>query len=136
MADFQPMTVFVCTSCQRADGEEVEDSLLPGVMLAARLDTLLDGDGSIRVAPVDCLAVCKRPATVAFTAIGKWTYVVGDLDADTHAEEIATAARAYAASADGIVPWKQRPPSLRRGVVARVPPPSFTQPDAPPGPAE
>ena len=35
----------------------------------------------VALAPVECLSVCKRPCTVAFAGPGKWTYVVGDLDA-------------------------------------------------------
>ena len=71
---------------------------------------------------VECLSVCKRPCTVALAAPGKWTYVVGDLDRESHLEDIVVAARRYAASADGIVPWRERPLSFRKGVVSRTPP--------------
>ena len=40
----------------------------------------------VAVQPVECLSVCKRPCTVALAAPGKWTYVVGDLDRETHFE--------------------------------------------------
>ncbi len=76
----------------------------------------------IAVVPVECLAVCRRPCTIALAADGKWTYLIGDLDTDSHLDEIAGAAESFAASANGIVPWKERPASFRKGVVARVPP--------------
>jgi predicted metal-binding protein len=74
------------------------------------------------VRPVECLSVCKRPCTVALAAPGKWTYVVGDLNLIDHIEDVAVAAEKYAASTDGIVPWRERPISVRKGVVARIPP--------------
>ena len=72
--------------------------------------------------PIECLSVCKRPCTVALAAPGKWTYVVGDLTREAHVEDIVIAARLYAASPDGIVPWRERPLSFRKGVVSRTPP--------------
>ena len=32
------------------------------------------------------------------------------------------AARKFAATADGIIPWRERPLSFRKGVVSRTPP--------------
>jgi predicted metal-binding protein len=48
--------------------------------------------------------------------------VIGDIDPDVHADEIVTAAQSFAASDNGIVPWRERPLSFRKGVIARVPP--------------
>ena len=117
------LTIHVCTACRRARADLPEGYDLPGLALAERLTAQLKAKGStIPVLPVECLAVCKRPCTIALSADGKWTYLIGDLDTDTHLDEIVGAAEAYAASANGIVPWKERPQSFRKGVVARVPP--------------
>ncbi len=48
--------------------------------------------------------------------------MVGDLDRDLHLEDIVVAARRYAASPEGVVPWRERPLSFRKGVVSRTPP--------------
>ncbi|MFN0219596.1 MAG: DUF1636 family protein [Hyphomicrobium sp.] len=122
-------TVFVCTSCRRrlGDGEEQFDH--PGPALADRVRELLTDDDTIDVVTVECLAVCKRPCTVALAGDGKWTYVVGDLDNEAHCDEVAAAARAFADSADGIVPWRERPATFRRGVISRIPPLGFIQPE-------
>ena len=87
-------------------------------------DASLQGDGQARLAvtAVDCLAVCKRPCTVAFSGTDKWTYLIGDLDPESHVDEIVAAAKSFAASENGIVPWRERPASFRKGVIARVPP--------------
>ncbi len=74
---------------------------------------------------VDCLAVCKRPCTVALSGDGKWTYVVGDLQPDTHPDDVVNAALSYGATANGIIPWKERPQSFRKGVISRIPPLGF-----------
>ena len=114
-------TIHVCTACRRQRDDLPDGYDRPGVELASTLASRLAGSG-IAVVPVECLAVCKRPCTIALSANGKWTYLIGDLDTDTHLDEIVGAAEAYAASANGIVPWKERPQSFRKGVVARVPP--------------
>ena len=92
----------------------------PGLFEA--LSERLVSEPDIALKPVECLSVCKRPCTVALAAPGKWTYVVGDLDRESHLEDIVVAARRYAASAEGIVPWRERPLSFRKGVVSRTPP--------------
>ena len=117
-------TIFVCVSCRRRlDGAgDVFDE--PGRPLVAALEEHISAKGltGLKVEPVECLAVCKRPCTIALAANGKWTYLIGDLDAGLHLDEIVGAAESFAASANGIVPWKERPASFRKGVVARVPP--------------
>jgi len=117
------LTIHVCTVCRR-QREDLPDGFdQPGIALAQALTQRLDEKGStIPVLAVECLAVCKRPCTVAFAADGKWTYLIGDLDTHDHLDDIVSAAEAYAASANGIVPWKERPACFRKGVVARVPP--------------
>jgi predicted metal-binding protein len=66
--------------------------------------------------------VCKRPCTVGFAAQGKWTYVYGDFPPDTSADLILDSAALYAAAPDGLIPWRQRPDAIKKGVVARMPP--------------
>ncbi len=113
------MTIFVCSSCKSADNGDAR----PGLRLIETLSSRLAGQVSgIDLRSVDCLAVCKRPATISFVAPGKWTYVIGDIDVDAHAEDVIAAARAYAESETGVVAWKQRPMFFRKGVIARVPP--------------
>jgi predicted metal-binding protein len=116
------LTIHVCTVCRRVREDLAEGYDQPGLDLAEALTGRLAGTEGISVLAAECLAVCKRPCTVAFAADGKWTYLVGDLDTQTHLDDIVGAARSYAASANGIIPWKERPQPFRKGVVARVPP--------------
>ena len=115
--------IFVCVSC-RQDGEEDDAVATPGQALLKVIESRLQSDGrtEVRVAAVECLAVCKRPCTVALCGADKWMYLIGDIDPEVHADEVVAAALSFAASDNGIVPWRQRPPSFRKGVIARVAP--------------
>jgi predicted metal-binding protein len=117
------VTIFVCVSC--TSGGARPDT--PGLSLFERVSGAIakQPDCKAEVKAVDCLAVCKRPCTVALAGHGKWTYVVGDLDPDTNAEDVIAAALSYGATINGIIPWKQRPQSFRKGVISRIPPLSF-----------
>lgn len=113
------VTVFVCVSCR--DGADAD--MRPGALLLDALRTRLsERNLELAVKPVDCLAVCKRPATVAFAGAGKWTYVIGDLDAGAHVDELIDSARSFAATDNGIVAWQDRPICFKKGVVSRTPP--------------
>ena len=115
--DERDATLYVCITC-KAGEERLGQALFDA--LSARIAA--DGEAGVGLRAVECLSVCKRPCTVALTARGKWTYVVGDLACESHLEDIVTAARLYAASPAGIVPWRERPLSFRKGVISRTPP--------------
>ncbi len=113
------VNIIVCTSCRNADDADSR----PGALLLDAVRGRMEARGvSLPLEPVECLAVCKRPATLTLAAQGKWTYVIGDLDVDRHVDDVIDAALAYAASENGIVPWKERPVCFRKGVVSRTPP--------------
>lgn len=115
-----PVTLHVCLNCRAVDDSEASKA---GTRLHAALADRLEGRRDIRLSGVDCLSVCKRPVTVAFAAPDRWTYVAADA-ADP--DEVVLAAERYAASEDGRVPWRERPPLLKSGLVARIPPETET----------
>lgn len=120
----EPVRLMVCTTCRAAGADA--DAPRPGAQLLAALGEAIAADPAaadrIIVEPVECLSVCKRPCTVSITAPGRWTYVYGDVDAAAHAGALVAFADQYRATADGLVPWRERPDFIRKGVVARVPP--------------
>ena len=113
-------TILVCVTCRAGD----EQGPRPGQLLFEALQARLAGADASHIAltPVECLSVCKRPCTLALAAPGKWTYVVGDLDRDANLDDILEAATRFAATPDGLVPWRERPQSFRKGVISRTPP--------------
>jgi predicted metal-binding protein len=110
-------TLLVCTTCKRP-GDDADPR--PGLRLH---DALAAAAGpEVTVVGVECLSNCKRSCTVALTAEGAWSYVYGDLDPAASVEAILDGAAKYAATPDGLVPWRERPEIFRKGVIARVPP--------------
>lgn len=115
-----PTTVHVCVTCRRES--DAADGPRGGAVLAARLaDANAAAGHPVAVVPVECLSVCKRPVTIAFSAPGRWTYVYGDFGPEA-ADLILSAAAQYEAAPEGLIPWRERPDALKKGVVARLPP--------------
>lgn len=116
-ADLSVVTVVVCATCRDENGSDAHPRA--GMTLAANAKAASGGD--IRVTTVDCLGNCKRRLSAAILRDNCWSYVFGDLTADSGPDLIA-GAKLFAGSADGLIPWRGRPDSLKRGLVARIPP--------------
>ena len=124
----------VCTTCRgtspagapdssRPDSPEF-DAPRPGARLLEALSRITPEGVEIR--PVECLSACSQGCSVALSGPGRWSYVYGRLT-PADAIEIAAGARAYAATSDGIVPWRDRPAIFRKQSLARIPPLTLTQ---------
>jgi predicted metal-binding protein len=113
-----PVVVSVCVTCKTADGAEVVG---PG-MFAAVQAAFGKQDANVIVRPVQCLSVCKRPATVAVTSPDGYTFLFGDLQSESGTAALASFVKSYRNSDYGLVPWRERAEVLRKGMVARVPP--------------
>src|SRR5690606_11188319 len=90
-----------------------------GALLAA--ETLAASPEDVRVVSTECLGNCKRRLSAALLRDGCWSYVFGDLKAGS-GQDLIAGARLFASSQDGVLPWRGRPDSLKRGLVARIPP--------------
>jgi predicted metal-binding protein len=112
------VVIHVCVTCRREADDP--DATRAGARLHAALGLSLTGRHALQ--PVECLGNCRRSCSVALSAPGAWTYVFGDLDPADH-QDVATAANLLAASPDGVMPWRGRPEAMKRGMVARIPPP-------------
>lgn len=109
----------VCVTC-RAGQPVQEGDATPGAQLHAAL-TAGDVPAGVEIVPVECLSACTQGCSVALSAPGRWSYVYGRLSADD-AADILSGAAAYAASPDGLVPWRERPQIFRKQSLARIPP--------------
>ena len=114
------VTLTVCTTCRRADVDP--EATRPGsILLEALKETGVPEGVSIR--GVECLSACKRGCSMVLSGGDKrWTYVYGDLDPNEHVDDILAGAAAYAATEDGLVPWRERPVVFRKQSIARIPP--------------
>jgi predicted metal-binding protein len=114
-----PVVVSVCTTCKAADGS---GAVVGPEMFAAVQAALGSADAAIIVRPVQCLSVCKRPATVAVTSPDGYTFLFGDLQTESGTAALVSFVQSYQKSDYGLVPWRERAEVLRKGMVARVPP--------------
>ncbi|MGU9979148.1 DUF1636 family protein [Phreatobacter sp. HK31-P] len=119
-----PVIITVCTSCRQAGVERTD---APGRRLFDAVKAAAAADVVVR--PTQCLSVCKRVCTVSLSAEGGYTFLFGDLDADRDAPAIVAMAKACREADHGFVPWKDRPDALKRGIIARVPPPHWSPDD-------
>lgn len=113
------VTLHVCITCKAGQivpegepcaGRKLHDALLREAAPAG-----------VRISPVECLSACSRGASVALSSPGRWSYVYGDMT-EADAPTILAGAGLYAATDDGIVPWRQRPEIFRKQSIARIPP--------------
>lgn len=110
--------VLVCTTCRSA--LSAPDAPRAGAVLLERLASA-DLPG-MEVRAVECLSNCSRGCTVALRGGDRWTYVYGNIDPEVHLEAVLDGAARYLATADGVVPWRERPEHFRKNCIARIPP--------------
>lgn len=117
-------TVYVCVTCRRPG--DPDDGPRPGLALARAVAEAAEGTG-VTVREVECLANCSRSLSAALRVDNAWTYIFGGLEPERDAEALIEGARLLARAEDGILPWRGRPEVLKRGLIARVPPPDFAE---------
>ncbi len=115
-----PTELMVCLTC-RAGREMGEDETRPGARLHAEL-AAMDWPEGMTLTGTDCFSNCDQGCSVVLRGGGKrWTYVYGKLD-ETMAETVHDGAMRYHATANGLVPWRERSVHFRKNCIARIPP--------------
>lgn len=112
------VTVVVCSSCRDEAGSDAHPRA--GALLGHATRNAAAGT-TVAVREVECLGNCKRRLSAAILRDGCWSYVFGDLTPDS-GPDLILGAELFATSTDGLIPWRGRPDSLKRGLVARIPP--------------
>ena len=131
---FEPRPhLYVCVSCHRRGTEpRPEGEQTDGRRLFEAVKALADGmgeDAPAQVLPTLCFANCERGCSVGISAVGKWSYLVGELGPE-HAADLLIYAAAYAKAKTGVVLPSGRPASLQTSVIARFPAPFEPAKDA------
>jgi predicted metal-binding protein len=114
--------LILCTTC-RAGQIPAEGETAPGALLCAAVRGLIAARATeplVELCEVACLANCDRGCCAAITMPGKWTYLLGRLNAGLAGDLLAYAA-CYAESSTGTVLPSRRPASLRDMIIGRVP---------------
>ena len=121
MTEDTQVELLVCVKCRRElpvpDGET-----RPGEALHAELSAK-PLPANVTLKAVECLSNCTRGCSIAVRGGPKrWTYIYGNLLEDAHADTVLEGIAAYAATPDGLVPWRERPEHFRKNCIARIPP--------------
>lgn len=120
-----PSELLVCTTCRPADAPR--DAPAAGQALLDLLTALCPAEAPLRLRGFACLGACGRACTAALQAPGKMSQVLADLTPDAvTAQAVLSVALQHAGSADGALPWPQRPERLRRALLVRLPVPQLT----------
>ena len=133
MSDVGPAgrsTVMVCITCRAAtDPIDPSDAAAPrpGAALADATVVAAAGASNISVQRIRCLGNCSRGLSAAIRCENTWTYIFGGLEPTRDGASLIIGAQLLAQAADGIMPWRGRPDSLKRGLIARVPPINFRE---------
>ena len=118
-------TVSVCTRCRPQGWPDTANRERPGAVLANALQQSLSDAAlppPINLRRVRCMSQCLRPCVIAFSHRDRFTYLFGDLDSARHVDDILAAVRMWLSRSDGFVERNKRPPSMRSGILARIPP--------------
>ncbi|WP_374656027.1 DUF1636 family protein [Dongia sp.] len=108
-------TLFVCTTCKRGTGDT---PLGPDFIAALAGADLPPGMAVIGTA---CMSNCTRPLSVALAAPGKATYMLAEIDPATDLAPLLDLARLYAERSDGQTKLLERPKTIRRKIIGRIP---------------
>ncbi|MEM6385042.1 MAG: DUF1636 domain-containing protein [Pseudomonadota bacterium] len=119
MSALPPVELLVCMTCKR-EGMDPE-ATRPGAVLHDALQGA-DLPENVVLKPVACLSNCSQGISIVLRGgETRWTYVYGNLAEDA-VDTVVDGARRYAATPDGLVPWRERPEHFRKNCVARIPP--------------
>ncbi|MCF6234689.1 MAG: DUF1636 domain-containing protein, partial [Rhodobacteraceae bacterium] len=81
----------------------------------------------VNLRAVECLSNCDHGCSLVLRGgEGRWTYVYGNFDEGKDAEIILEVAARYRDTADGVIPWRERPVHFRKNCITRIPPISTT----------
>jgi predicted metal-binding protein len=125
-------TVMVCITCRDAADTLAPETLgaeapRAGMLLADATASAATAVRGVSVRRIRCLGNCSRGPSAAIRCDRSWTYIFGGLEPDRDAAALIIGAQLLAQAADGIMPWRGRPESLKRGLIARVPPADFRE---------
>jgi predicted metal-binding protein len=118
-------TVLVCITCRAAT--DPLDAPRAGLALAEAATSAAANAGDIEVQRIRCLGNCNRGCSAAIRCNTAWTYIFGGLEPSRDGQSLIAGARLLAQAPDGIMPWRDRPEVLKRGLIARIPPIDFCE---------
>ena len=118
-------TLYVCTSCRTSRTPREPKANRQGFILYQELRDAVKSSllqERVDVKPAGCLSICPRPCGIALSLPGAWTYLFGDQQPMKTTAEIIECVSLYLQTPQGFMARGDRPKSLRRSILGRVPP--------------
>ncbi|MEG4287236.1 DUF1636 domain-containing protein [Microcoleus sp. A006_D1] len=119
--------LLVCTACASVWKDGKREGKSGGQQFMEDLSKLAKDwelSEQFDIQEVECMSACSHSCAVSFAAVGKYTYLFGDLPPNEpeSVEAVLECAGQYYAKSDGLLPWAERPQALKKGVLAKIPP--------------
>jgi predicted metal-binding protein len=119
--------LLVCTACASVWKDGKREGKSGGQQFMEDLSKLAkdwEFSDKFDIREVECMSACSHSCAVSFAAVGKYTYLFGDLPANEpeSIEAVLECAGQYYVKPDGLLPWSERPQALKKGVLAKIPP--------------
>ena len=76
----------------------------------------------VEVVAAECLSLCPPPCGIAISSPGVWTYLFGDQHPEHGTADILAFVSRYAEAPSGFMALDERPKTLRKSILGRVPP--------------
>lgn len=117
-------TIHVCAGCQHPDRNR-RTKEPAGRQMVPALRTLIGEAGlseSLEIDAYSCLGHCQRRCRISLGGGDRWSWLLGDLAPDTLPVELGAFLKRWIAAPDGFLHKDQRPESVRRLLIGRVPP--------------
>lgn len=118
-------TLFVCALCRFSAQERSRDGVSGGQYLITQLREELAArnlQSAVQIEPLRCMAGCHQPCNVSLAAPGKLTYILSGVAPDQAAATVSDFCQQYTDSADGRVPYRDRPATIRATTAFVLPP--------------
>ncbi|NJO71949.1 MAG: DUF1636 domain-containing protein [Oscillatoriales cyanobacterium RM1_1_9] len=114
----------VCILCRFSAAQSSTVESIPGQVLFNQLSQGLTASDleTINLQPVRCMGACSCACTVAFMAPNKLTFILSQLSPTDSVSDLLKFSSQYLACADGKVPFKERPDTVKQKIHAVLPP--------------
>ncbi len=116
----------ICITC-RAKGHDDAQPRAGKLFYDAISAKFLDSDiaDNATIMPVKCLVQCDNICAASLSHQDKFNYLLSGLNPDTHQDDLLNFFEKYCHSADGIVPFAERPKSIKSAIKGRIAPAQY-----------
>ena len=115
-------TITVCETCRRRDGSVSDTDKRDGEIFCEMVEAAATGVEGVKVSRFQCLAGCDEACNVALQSPQKFSYALGRFEPSVEkANALVEFAALHDQSADGMVPFRDRPEGIKGHMRVKLP---------------